>query len=158
MLMNSKKGFTLIELMVVVAVVAILAMVILVSLRSAREAAEDTNRMTAVAQLRSFAYVDFKEDDIDFNDLSTFTGGIGDVICEYGDPEDANSSRCLSKGVFNMYANLEEKEFCATIQLEEKDSEGNNRYFCIDTNLSGRKYNVEDHTCSQETPVCSDDD
>ena len=52
--MKKSKGFTLIEIMVVIAVIAILATVVLISLQGARDAAEDAARMTALSQIRSF--------------------------------------------------------------------------------------------------------
>jgi prepilin-type N-terminal cleavage/methylation domain-containing protein len=54
---KKNKGFTLIELMVVIAIIAILATVVLVSLQSARDRATDTNRVSAVTQIRSYAEV-----------------------------------------------------------------------------------------------------
>lgn len=149
--MHSKKrvvkGFTLVELMVVISVIAILAMVVLVSLSGARELAEDTNRMTAISQLRSFFYVETKVGDIDFNDLSTIGGGAGEVICEYGQPGDVNSLNCPARGLLVIEVDLTAGEYCASIELLEKDGLNRNKYFCVDKNLALQKYESDGQPC-----------
>ncbi len=59
---DNKKGFTLIELMVVIAIIAILATVVLVALQSARDAAFDAKKKSSVAQLRSLAETWYAQD------------------------------------------------------------------------------------------------
>ncbi len=54
---QNKKGFTLIELMVVIAIIAILATVVLVALQGARDAAKDSKISSAVTQARSIAEI-----------------------------------------------------------------------------------------------------
>ena len=56
---KDKKGFTLVELMIVITVVAVLATFILVALSGAREAAEDSKRKGAISQIRSFSSVQY---------------------------------------------------------------------------------------------------
>ncbi len=158
-LKNRKKqnhGFTLIELMVVITIIAILTTVVLVSLRGAREAAEDTNRMTAITQLRNFAYIDFRDLEIDEDfKLSDIEGSVGNIICEYGSPGDTILPNCRSEGVLSMYFNQGEGQMCATIKLNEIGADGENRYFCIDRELTARKYDTTDHKCRELNPHCS---
>ncbi len=151
-------GFTLIELLVVIAIIAILATAIMVSLRGARESAEDTNRMTAITQLRNFAYIDFR--DLESSELSDIGGSVGQIICEYGKPEDTNTSEfpnCRSEGVLSIYFDQGEEQMCATIQLNEIGVDGENRYFCIDRDLTARKYDAADHKCTDNNFHCSQD-
>ncbi len=147
---NKEKGFTLIELMVVIAIIAILAMVVLVSLSRAREVAEDANRMTAISQLRNFFYMEANMGDIDRDNLYNFGGGIAEIICEYGDdsygvPAGVN---CPLKGILYIDISDDQKEFCASIELNEEDAVGN-KYFCIDKELSAKKYDSGDHRCDE---------
>ena len=51
--MSPKKGFTLIELMVVIAIIGLLASVVIASLNSARVKARDTRRISDLEQIRN---------------------------------------------------------------------------------------------------------
>ena len=53
MLIKNKKGFTLIELIVVIGIFALIANVALVSLSKAKRESRDTKRLSDIAQLRS---------------------------------------------------------------------------------------------------------
>ncbi len=153
-----KKGFTLIELMVVVAIIAILATVVLVSLRLARSLAEDSNRITAVTQLRNYIYTGFSGENVDFDDYTTYPEGVQRIICEYGgvDNTEDHWKGCSAKGVFNIFANVADKQFCATILLNEKDSGGGDIYYCVDRTLTGIKYKETEHFCSNTNASCTD--
>lgn len=146
---KNKKGFTLIELMVVIAVIAILALAVLVSLSRAREMAEDTNRMTAISQLRSIFYAEMGAGGggvTSVNEIKEMDG-IKEIICEYGHESDAyNPSICPSKDILIFEIDIDKKEFCVSIELMEKDEDGN-KYFCIDKDLTAKKYNSIVHRC-----------
>lgn len=145
---KNKTAFTLIELMVVIAIIAILALAVFISLSRAREMAEDTNRMTAISQLRSFFYSEIKAQDIDFSNLESVAnsvgGGVREIICEYGD---TTMPDCSSKNVLHFNVKGDRKEFCVSIELIEKDEYGETKFFCIDKDLSAKKYNNADHRC-----------
>ena len=55
--MKKEKGFTLVELLVVVSVIAILASTVLVNLRGARERAMDSRVITSLSQVRAVAEI-----------------------------------------------------------------------------------------------------
>ena len=55
--MKKEKGFTLVELLVVVSVIAILASTVLVNLRGARERAMDTRVIMSLGQIRGIAAI-----------------------------------------------------------------------------------------------------
>jgi prepilin-type N-terminal cleavage/methylation domain-containing protein len=60
MKMNNKKGFTLIEMLVVIAIIGLLSSVVIIGLSSARAKARDARRITDVAQLANWAEVNYK--------------------------------------------------------------------------------------------------
>ncbi len=108
---NNKKGFTLIELMVVIAIIAILATVVLVALQSARDAAFDAKKKSSVAQLRSLAETWYAQDqhygrfvsDTEtqaliaqpgVNAIATGTAGAEELWCASADLETANAWFC----------------------------------------------------------------
>lgn len=60
--MNIKKGFTLIEILIVIAIIGILASVVLVSLPSSAEKANSSRIISAISQARNVMAVVFSED------------------------------------------------------------------------------------------------
>ena len=148
---TKEAGFTLIELMVVIASIAILATVVLVSLQGARDGAEDVNRMSAISQLRSLAYAG---EISDFENLEEVSGGFGEVLCEYGSTGQSAYTDCRWLDILSMGMDEDEGEFCLSIQLKKQDDEGH-RYFCIDSDLTGKEYSTSEHACAGDHPFCS---
>jgi prepilin-type N-terminal cleavage/methylation domain-containing protein len=153
----NKKGFTLIELMVVIAIIAILATVVLVSLSSARNAAEDANRIAAAGQIRSIAQVYYSTGDLDYNDLPGVGGELDEITAKYGlntgtDGTDDAWAVTGTMGNF-LYVNGNGDNFCASIQLNEEYEAGSNKFFCVDASLTGGK--TEGNNCNSGSVSCT---
>lgn len=64
---NNKKGFTLIELMVVIAIIGILVGIIIVSLNKSTDQAKDAKVRSAMGQLRSVAQIYYNNNGYEFS-------------------------------------------------------------------------------------------
>ncbi len=139
-----KKGFTLIELMVVIAIIAILATVVLVSLGSARDAAEDANRSSAISQFRSLSEVFYaRSDNLDYQELWDGTADeLQELVKAYGIDGDfaATIDTSDSKEVLRVNSrqgtdpNFKYDEYCAQIELTNETT-----FLCVDSNLAIRR-------------------
>jgi len=152
--MKRNKGFTLIELMVVIAIIAILATVVLVSLQSARDSAENSNRISAVSQIRSLAET-YRAQDLDYEGLTDPPEELRELICEYGPGNfDGAEIGCDEdthdmKDVLEIHIEEDDYErYCATIELI-----GDDETFCVDGTLTGRRYDEGD-ACTSENLSC----
>jgi len=136
---KENKGFTLIELMVVIAIIAILATVVLVSLQSARDSAEDSNRISAVGQIRSLAEVYYAQsEDLVYDKLEEDPDPeLTEVLNEYGD-------------VLEIHA--EGDNYCAAIQLKSDEDQ----YFCVDHRLTGARYSEAEMFCDGDNVMCEE--
>ena len=144
---KENKGFTLIELMVVIAIIAILATVVLVSLQSARDSAEDSNRISAVGQIRSLAEVYYAQsEDLVYDKLEDDPEPeLTEVLAEYGD-EDPHGGI----GVLELHADGD--QYCAAIQLKSDEDQ----YFCVDHRLTGARYSEAEMLCDGDNIMCEE--
>ena len=117
---KNKKGFTLIELMVVIAIIAILATVVLVALQSARDAAYDAKKKSSVAQLRSLAETWYAQD----QHYGRFVSDTetGDLIAQPG----VTALTAAGTGTVDQPS-----LWCAQAELEAE-----NAWFCADNTTS----------------------
>ncbi len=126
MFKKREKGFTLIELMVVIAIIAILATVVLVALQGARDAAEDSNRKAAIAQVRSLANVVYG--------ISPDTG-----FAELPGDDEVSALQTkydsVDNGLLEVYADGD--DYCATINLKASGALG---HFCVDNENAPADY------------------
>ncbi len=113
---QNKKGFTLIELMVVIAIIAILATVVLVALQGARDAAQDSKRKSSTTQVRSVAEVHYATRNQSYSGLGDDNGAtppvyvnseIGQLMAAHG-PNDGN---------LQINVNGDGDAYCAVIEL-----------------------------------------
>ncbi len=149
MLQKNKKGFTLIELMVVIAIIALLAAVVLVSLQAARERAEDSNRTAAVTQIRSLAETYFARD-LHYGVLADAPDGPDELTVlyeEYG---------YVGDDVLNVHVATgdEPQEYCAEIELKENEGEADAAFFCVDHDLRAIKHLDGSRRCTDTSLSC----
>ncbi len=176
----NKKGFTLIELMVVIAIIAILATVVLVSLGSARDAAEDANRSSAINQVRSLAEVYMAQHpNLLYEDLYRPKDELKELVFQYGAHGDFNHSEDglgaddhPSGNGASAWANVlrvnvlaadvevggvvtrpQYSEYCAQMQMKRSD----NVFLCVDENLAIRRIEDKRTGDNMRGPCFADD-
>ncbi len=148
---KNKKGFTLIELMVVIAIIAILATVVLVALNTARQAARDSNLKAAIAQIRTLAETEYAISQ-SYENVGRGTDQneeIEKLLLAYGCDDTAGEGEKLTNKdhCIDVYSN--EGVYCAVANLEAQD------YFCVDHERSpGDDY--EELHCATGNIACVD--
>jgi prepilin-type N-terminal cleavage/methylation domain-containing protein len=130
---KNKKGFTLIELMVVIAIIAILATVVLVALQSARTAANDAKMKSSVAQLRSLAETHYAAD----QNYAGFVSDTETMLLTAQDNVSAYVGDSLTAGNDMLW--------CAIAKLNEG-------WFCADNDSSPD--DVDSETCTSASVSC----
>ncbi len=131
---QNKKGFTLIELMVVIAIIAILATVVLVALQGARDAAEDSKRQSAVTQVRSIAEIHYATNDQKYTGFAD-TADYIHLQNEITDPA--------------ITLSVADDNYCAMIELT-----ADNKYFCISNREGPKAYTVGTGTGDVAAMTC----
>ncbi len=126
--MNNKKGFTLIELMVVIAIIAILAGVVLVSLQSARNAAYDSNKRSAITQTRTLAAVYYTQN-------KTFANF------------EENEEFEKIKEEIDVHYDFYDEGFCITVKLK------NENWLCLDHERALKEY--KNRRCAGSNTDCT---
>jgi prepilin-type N-terminal cleavage/methylation domain-containing protein len=146
MFQKNKKGFTLIELMVVIAIIAILATVVLVALQGARDAAEDSKRKSALSQVRSVAEVYYATNDRSYANLDGNDAEIAQLKAEH------------EEGDGNLTIHSSDDDYCAYIELTGHDAANNDYdYFCLSNTQPPKTYDTDvsaTDLCTATTFVC----
>ncbi|AKM78199.1 MAG: fimbrial protein pilin [Candidatus Wolfebacteria bacterium GW2011_GWE1_48_7] len=75
--LHYKKGFTLVEMLIVIAIIAILASVALVSVGGVRQSARDTKRVSDISKLQQQLEVYYSQNGAYPADLATFSAFAG---------------------------------------------------------------------------------
>jgi prepilin-type N-terminal cleavage/methylation domain-containing protein len=130
MFQKNKKGFTLIELMVVIAIIAILATVVLVALQGARDAAEDSKRQSAVTQVRSIAEIHYATNN------QVYTG--------FNTSQNADWVH-ISTEMPAIVASVTDEAYCVYMALTGDDA------FCLSNTEGPGKYPASEITCGTGT-------
>jgi prepilin-type N-terminal cleavage/methylation domain-containing protein len=132
---KNKKGFTLIELMVVIAIIAILATVVLVALQGARDAATDSKVSAIVAQGRSIAEIRYAVND------QSYTG--------FNATADWTHLASDTEVTLTSYASADGKKYCVSAPLT-----GTNNWFCVSNASPPKKYTGVTATCNDTNHTC----
>ncbi len=138
----NKKGFTLIELMVVIAIIAILATVVLVSLGSARNAAEDANRSAVIAQLRSLSEIVYSQSE-ELSYKKIHQGDIPElkeIVLKYGDNADYITNpphpAAAADRILRFSVKTDDyQQYCAAIPLKGEIG----KFYCVDHSLDVKR-------------------
>ena len=127
MFQKNKKGFTLIELMVVIAIIAILATVVLVALQGARDAAENSKRKSAVTQMRSIAEVYYA------TNQANYAGVFDQTVTDVYDVADVD--HLMGEIDFSIQLAEDGDNYCASTELQ-----GDAGWFCVSNREGPKEY------------------
>jgi prepilin-type N-terminal cleavage/methylation domain-containing protein len=123
-LQKQKKGFTLIEILMVVAIIGILATIVSVSLREASDRGRSARMIAGVVQIRRIAEEMYLQEADGYNNLCDGLGGPSsnaDIqMIEAEVVKDGRSLTCYSSQYY----------YCVSVQLTGENA----KYFCIDHN------------------------
>lgn len=121
--MQKKKGFTLVEMLVVIGIVGILATLVLVVMASSRSKAADVRIKNDVRQMRWLAELAYDAQKGSFINWSTYGDVIGDYNKLKADIDDAHGSV-----VTISVGEADGQSFCVSAPLKSDSG----KHYCID--------------------------
>ncbi len=119
---KNQKGFTLIEMLVVIAVIGILSAVVLTSLGPSRQKAKDSRIISAMNQLRAIAEVLYDGDYDAFNESNSEVSNLKDEI-----EKDGGTSFDIE-----LDSSTDSQKYAILVKLNR------GKYYCVDS--SGKVY------------------
>lgn len=157
--MNTKKGFTLVELLVVVAVIGVLSTIVLVALGAAREKAKDTKIKALMSQMRiqgelfNIEHGSYRGTDSNGwanDDIAQCTNGLGNPGGIFDINTDLNITS-LIREVHDISSSVNVRVFCRVSNDTQYDSwafsaplydpEDGTTGWCIDSSGSSKAVN-----------------
>ncbi len=130
-LKRGERGFTLIELMVVIAIIGILASIVLVSLNAARQRARDARVISGLAQVRTLGATQ-EAIQGSFNGLDTEIASIKADVDEQAPPNT----------VLVLHISSDNTKYCAYARLPSDPS----KTFCVDYEMTAEEVAFADVT------------
>jgi len=143
-LFKTKKGFTLIEVLIVVAIIGILATIVTVSLREASDRGRNTKIIAGVVQTRKIAEDTYLQKANGYLSLCDGSGGPGSNV----DLQTIEADVGGFEKTLNCYSS--QYHYCVSVQLT---GEGAN-YFCIDDHGNNIESATEDCGCGVGSISC----
>ena len=145
-----KKGFTVIELLVVMTIMGLLSSIVLVSLKGARVSAKDVQIVANMRQMRTIAAII----NIDYGGYNAVGAGR-EFNCGANATEDmkmlcdaVNELKGPDPNEFPTFRTTA-NEYCAYIELNSGD------YYCIEENIATKSYfNPADGDCTASSWDC----
>lgn len=123
-----QRGFTVLELLIVIAIMGILASIVIVSLSDSREESEDAAIMSTLVNMRTDAHVYYETHD------DTFSGACSTshMQAAYDDVS------AMSPG--DVVCNNNDQSWLMAADLHsDEDGDGMSDYFCVDSAGSAEK-------------------
>lgn len=151
-MMHSNKGFTLIEMLIVIAVIAILAGVVLTGVSGFQASARDTRRIGDLRNSQNFL-------ELYFTRCGHYPGGMVAGICDSNDPADWEALEGMFQEEANGFtSNFPQDPVGTKSYVYDVDSAGDRLQYAISATLerSNQALNDDASTPSWSSIECDD--
>lgn len=143
---KSRKGFTLIELMVVISIISFLSSIILTFVNSARDKAKDAVIRSQLASMRSAAEVYYNGNGLSY--------GATSANCDFGMFTDAGMQLIKNKVEIDNGTGAVGCNSISTAWAVKTPLVSSTKYFCVDSKgtakVTNSDPNIVDQTCTND--------